>query len=194
MKKTNLFSIVYILSFVTVVILFFSVSPALAEEQSGSWRKTYDVIMMWVNFLILAGALYWLLKKPIGEFIQNQKEDTERELQKAEEQKNIAVEKIRESKAMLEEGKEKFALMKERIIAQGENAKEQIIQSAEEQSKFMINEAKRKTESMLLRAKSKLRNEIIDEAFDIALQKMPSEITDEDKQRCVEKFITSLAA
>jgi F-type H+-transporting ATPase subunit b len=84
--------------------------------------------------------------------------------------------------------------MKERIIAQGENAKEQIIQSAEEQSKFMINEAKRKTESMLLRAKSKLRNEIIDEAFDIALQKMPSEITDEDKQRCVEKFITSLAA
>ncbi len=193
MKRSNLISGVYILSLVAMVLLFSSVSPALAED-SESWRKTYDVIMMWINFLILAGALYWLLKKPLVKYIQDQKQETERELQKAEDQKNSAVEKIQESKAMLDEGKEKFVLMKERIIAQGEKAKTLIIQEAEEQSQFMITEAKRKIESMLLNAKENLRNEIIDEAFDMALKKVPSEITDEDNQKYIDKFVSSLAA
>jgi hypothetical protein len=51
---------------------------------------------------------------------------------------------------MLEEGKDRFNLIKERIIAQGEKKKEQLIEEAEQQSNYMLIEAKRRVDNQIV--------------------------------------------
>ena len=172
-----------------LILVFICAFPASAAENTPSWRPTYDLIMMWVNFLILFGVLYKFLKTPLADFIQGKKYEMEKELNKAEEQKQLAQEKIQESLKMLEEGEDRFNKIKERIVAQGEAQKAKIIEEAQNQSQYMLTEAKRKIDSQIVRAKEKFRMQLVDRAFDLALQRLPGMITKEDSDKFVEDYI-----
>ncbi len=172
-----------------LTVLAFCAFPASAAESAPEWRPTYDLIMMWVNFLILFGVLYKFLKTPLMDFFQGKKYELEKEIKKAEEQKELAEAKIKESMQMLEEGEGRLISIKERIVAQGETQKAQIIEDAREQSQYMIAEAKRKVDSQIVRAREKFRKELIDVAFDKALERIPSMVTEEDGHRFVQNYI-----
>lgn len=172
-----------------LLLMFFFVFPVMAADEASNWRPTYDIIMMWVNFSILAGVLYKFLKNPIMDFIQGKKYEMEKEIQKAEELKEEAEEKIREAKKMLEEGKDRFNQIKERIIAQGEKRKDQLIEEAEQHSQYMLLEAQRRVDNQILRAQKKFRAELVDTAFDLVLERLPKEITEEDSEKFVQNYI-----
>lgn len=192
MKRGLLISTMQFLIFTVLFTVFvLSAEPALAQEEAASdWRSTYDVILMWINFLILFGVLYKFLKDPFKDFIRGRKYEMEKELKKAEEQKQMAEEKIRESREMLEQGKARFERMQQRIIEQGEKKKEQIIAGAEEQSSFMLSEAKRKIDSQIIRARNEFREELVDKAFEMAMERISEEISDEDEKRFIERYIS----
>lgn len=175
------------------VILLFT-STAMAADESANWRPTYDMIMMWVNFLILAGVLYKYLKNPLMDFIQGKKYEMEKEIQKAEDLRASAQEKIQEAKAMMEESIERFNLLKEKIIAQGEKRKEEIIEEAEEQSQYVLAEGKRKIDNQIFRAQKKFREELVDAAFELVLERLPKEITKDDNDKLVDNYIKNIAA
>ncbi len=175
-----------------LVVLFFFIGPALAADEAANWRPTYDMIMMWVNFLILAGVLYKFLKNPIMDFIQGRKYEMEKELQKAEDLKKQAQDKIQEAKKMLEEGRARFDLIKERIILQGEKRREQLIEEAEQHSQYMLIEAKRRVDNQIVRAQEKYRAELVDTAFDLVLERLPKEITEEDGEKLVQNYIDNI--
>jgi F-type H+-transporting ATPase subunit b len=177
---------------VGLAVMFFFICPAAAADEAANWRPTYDKIMMWVNFLILAGVLYKFLKNPLMDFIQGKKYEMEKEIQKAEDLKKKAEEKIQEAKKMLEEGKDRFNIIKERIIAQGEKRKEQLIEEAEMHCNYMLIEAKRRVDNQIVRAKEKYRAELVDTAFELVLEKLPKEITEEDSEKLVQNYIDSI--
>ena len=182
--------------FVTIIVglavFFIFIGPALAADEATNWRSTYDIIMMWVNFTILAAVLYKFLKNPLMDFIQGQKYETEKEIQRAEDLKKKAEEKIKEAKQMLEEGKDRFNLIKERIIAQGEKKKEQLIEEAEQQSNYMLIESKRKIDNQIYRAQEKYRAELVDTAFDLVLERLPKEMTEEDGEKFIQNYIENI--
>lgn len=171
--------------------MFFYINPVSASEGAKDWRPTYDVIMMWVNFSILAGVLYKFLKTPLRDFLQGKKLEMAKELQRAEDMKQQAEIKIQEAKRMLEEGLDRFSLVKERIIQQGEKRKQQIIEEAEQQSQYMLIEAKRKVDSQIIRAREKYRAELVDTAFDVVLERIPQLMTAEDSERLIQNYIIS---
>ena len=43
----------------------------LAAESGGTWRSTYDLIMRWANFLILAFIIFKFGKKPLINFMKS---------------------------------------------------------------------------------------------------------------------------
>jgi len=178
---------------VGLAVMFLFICPAAAADEASNWRPTYDMIMMWVNFLILAGVLYKFLKNPLMDFIQGKKYEMEKEIQKAEDLKEKAEEKILEAKKMLEEGKDRFNIIKERIIVQGEKKKEQLIEEAEVHCNYMLIEAKRRVDNQIVRAKEKYRAELVDVAFDIVLERLPKEITEEDSEKLVQNYIENIS-
>lgn len=191
MKLSHLRKSMLIILICALAFAILNASPVFAAGEAPDWRPTYDVIMMWVNFLILAGVLYKVLKNPISDFIQGKKYEMEKEIQNAEDQKIQAEEKIKESMKMLAEGKDKFVRVKERIIAQGEKNKETIIAEAREQSKYMMAEAKRKVDSQIIRARENFRKELVDMAFDIVIERLPSEINEDDNIKLTENYIST---
>jgi F-type H+-transporting ATPase subunit b len=165
---------------------------AFCAEPESNWRATYDVVMLWINFLIFVVVLYKVLKQPLKNFIDGQKYQIEKELKKAEEDKKVAVKKIEESKRLLEAGKARFEGIVRMIVQEGERKKDEIIKDAEDQSRVMMEDAKRKVASSIYLAKTALKSEILDDAFDMAQNRLPTVVTESDNQRLLERYLQAI--
>lgn len=153
------------------------------------WRPTYDLVMKWVNFFILAAVIFKYAREPIKVFLLQQRGDVVSELEHLEAEKERITGEIREANAQAAESKLRHQEMKERLIAQGETKKEQLVAQAQQQSVLMIEAARKKMEIRILQAKEKLKSELADMAFEQAFQKLPQVITDQDNQRFVDVYM-----
>ena len=161
-----------------------------AAETAGSWRNTYDIVLKWINFLILAFLLVKFGKAPLINFLRDKKENLAREIKQIEDEKAELKGKIKETSKILDESEVRFAELKDRIVLQGEKKKEAIIQTAQNQSKIMLEDAKRRIDTHFIQAKNKFRAEMIDKAFDLAMERLPKEITAEDNEKLTVEYLT----
>ncbi len=80
--KTKLLIFTTRLSFITllsVVLLHFSGTIAMATETATApWRETYDLVLRYINFIILVVIIVKYGKEPIKKFLKLQKDDIER--------------------------------------------------------------------------------------------------------------------
>lgn len=178
---------VAILVFLSLLFL-----PGMALASSPEWRANYDLVMKWINFIILAGVIFKYGRTPIKQFLTGQKEDLASEMQKLEEEKATCLSEISSAKIHAEENKQKLVAMKERLIAQGESRKQAIIDQAQSQGAIMIEAAHAKMETRILQAKNMLKLELADMAFDQAIDKLPGLITDADNQMFLDDYMKSM--
>lgn len=172
------------------VSLHFLGLEAFAAEKASSWRPTYDLILRWINFGIIVFLVIKYLKTPIMNFLRGQKEKLAREIKRLEDKKQGITENIEETLKAIDESEVRFAEIKERIVRQGEKKKEDIIQKAQNQSKMMLEDAKRRIDTQFIQAKNKFRAEMIDKAIDLAMEKLPKEITAEDNEKFTSEYLT----
>lgn len=161
-----------------------------AAENAGSWRSTYDIVLKWINFIILAFVLVKFGRAPLMNFLRGKKEILAREIKQIENEKAELKGKIKETSKILDESEVRFAELKERIVRQGEKKKEAIIQTAQKQSKMMLEDAKRRIDTYFMQAKNKFRAEMIDSAIDLAVERLPKEITAEDNEKLTIEYLT----
>ena len=164
---------------------------ALASEGSGGWRPIYDEILLWINFGIIVIIFIKYGKTPLMNFLQGRKEKIAREIERVEQKKEKADDKIKEIQKVIDESEVRFTKLKERIVQQGVRKKQEIIDSAQQQSRIMIDDAKRRIDSQFDQAKSSFKAELIDTAMELVMQRLPQEITDEDNDKFTDQFMTS---
>ena len=178
---------------ITAVILslhFFGYE-AFAAEITSNWRPTYDLIMRWVNFGIIVFVVNKYAKTPIINFLRGQKEKLAKEINKLEDEKEDVVAKIKETQEAVDESEIRFAELKERIVQQGKRKKQEIIESAQQQTRMMLEDADRRIKSYFLQAKNAFKAEMIDAAIDLAMERLPQEITDEDNHKFIDQYLAS---
>ncbi|MEJ2168595.1 MAG: ATP synthase F0 subunit B [Desulfobacterales bacterium] len=178
----------------SIVILHLLGSEALAAENGGSWRSYYDLIMMWLNFAILAIVLIKFAKNPIKGFFRDQKENIARTIEDIEAQKEANDAQIRQAQQVMQESSARFEELKQKIIADGERRKHAIIESAQRESRLMIDNANFWIERQILKAKQRLRSELIDETIEQALQRLPQVLTPKDRQKFVKRYLNDIDA
>ncbi len=164
-------------------------TTVLAADSSGEWRPTYDLIMMWLNFGILVFLLVKFTKAPIANFFKGQKEEVERDLHEAEEKYLVAQTKVAETQKLLDESDARLKEIKERILKQGEHKKQKIIASAMEESRSLLEEARRRVDNQIVLARSKFRSELIDAAINVAMVKLPGQVTKDDDRKMIDQYI-----
>lgn len=166
-------------------------TDAVAGENSDGWRPVYDVVMMWLNFGILAFLLIKFGKAPILNFLKGRRDELSREIGQLEKEKQKVAAKIKETFKVLDDSEAHFADLKKKIAEQGEKKKEAIIEDARQQSQIMLEMAKKKIESHIIQAKNSFKSELIDAAIDLAAERLPGEITDEDNQKLFNTFLAT---
>lgn len=185
-KKIGLFYFI-----VGTMSLHFLGFEAMASEGSGGWRPIYDEILLWFNFGIIVFVFIKYGKTPFMNFLRSRKEKISQEIEQIEEKKKQATDKIIELNKMIDESEVRFAQIKDRIVAQGERKKEEIIKSAQEQSKLMLKDAKRRIDAHFQQAKNEFKAELVDKAMDMAMERLPKEITPEDNDKFTRLFLDS---
>jgi F-type H+-transporting ATPase subunit b len=189
LKKAAVFSIL-----ICALMLHLTAFEAFAADGSGGWRVTFDLVMRWANFLILAALLIKFGRVPVKTFLESKRQDISDEIKSLENEKQLMIRQIDENQKQLENNKERLTTLKKRIIAQGEKNKQKIIDEAEQESKVLLANAKRKIEGRITEAREILKSEIVDTAFALAMEKLPEKITDEVNQRLIDTFISNAAA
>jgi len=173
-----------------ILSLHFLGPEAVAAEEASNWRSGYDLILRYLNFGIIVFVFIKYGKTPLLNFLKGEKDKIARQIDKIERKKKVATDKIRESRQALEEGQERFAEMKVRIVRQGERKKKEIIKDARQLSSAMIEDTKRKIGFQIIQARSAIREELVDAAVSLAMENLPGEITAEDNQKFVDQYLT----
>ena len=167
---------------------------ALASEGSGGWRPIYDEILLWINFGIIVFVFVKYGKTPLMNFLQGRKEKIAREIESIEQKKEKATDKIKEIQKIIDASEVRFVELKERIAQQGERKKQEIVESAQQQSRMMIDDAKRRIDIQFDQAKSDFKTTLVDAAVDLAMQRLPQEITAEDNEKFTNQYLASTLA
>ena len=191
MKYTNKIGGKFFYLIAIVLSLHFLGHDALAAEKSSGWRPMYDLILRWINFGIIAFLIVKYGKTPIMNFLRGQKDKLAQEINRLENEKEDAKAKIKETLKAVDESEVRFSELKDRIIRQGEKKKTEIIESAQNQSKLMLEDGKRRIDTYFLQAKSEFRDELIDRAMDMAMERLPREITPQDNDKFTHLFLES---
>ena len=186
-KKTILASGFILIT--TIFILGVSGGVAIAENTSGTWRSTYDGILLWVNFFIIVFLVVKFGKTPLMNFLRSQKEKLSEEISRIEEEKNNTCAGIKNAHEKIEKNKIHLEELKKRFIRQGETEKKKILEDANQQSMLMIENAKQKIEARIQQKKDAFRSEMIDAAFDMANKKIPQVINEEDNKKLVDIYL-----
>ncbi len=194
MKGPNLIKTFSILVMATGMGLLVFTSEALAAGSAGDWRPTYDLVMRWLNFLILVFLLIKFGKNPLMNLLSQRKGELQREISRVEEQRDKAQAKVKEVYTLLDESAERLEYIKEKIVKQGENRKKEIIRDGQKESKFLLQESERKLYAQFLSAKKTFQAEMIDEAMKIVFKKLPQQISEEDNQKLLNQYFARVTS
>ncbi len=184
--------------FVWMMVLVFSLHffgyETFAAEKTTKWRPIYDLVLRWIKFGIIVFIFYRYAKTPIMNFLRGQKEKLAEEIKELEDKKEDIDNKVKETQKALDESEARFADLKERIIQQGDRKKQEIIDSAKNHSRIMLESANRKIDSYILSSKNTFKAELIDAAVDLAMKRLPQQITDKDNEKFIDQYLISSLA
>ncbi len=173
------------------VLVFLFCTEAVAAEGKSNWRATYDIVMMWVNFLILVFLIVKFGKAPVKNFLNGQREELSGEISGLEGQRDEMVRQVKETIKKMEQSQVRFKEIRDKIISKGKARKQEIIEEAGFQSRIMLEDAQRRVENQILTAEKKFRADLVDEAMDLALKNIGQYITEEDNQKLLQQFLAS---
>lgn len=174
------------------IVLGLLAGDVFAAEGFHFTRALYDQMMRYLNFLILAVVAFKFGRKPIVNFLHGQKNEVAESIEQLENRRRDAEERIRKSREQLAHSQERLVRISQKIQAEGLKMKEKIIAQAQHESKIMIDTAQMKLQSYLREAVRSLKIEILDEATEKAIKKLPSTLVGDDHERLFHQWLEAV--
>ncbi len=174
------------------LVVLLPLAAAAAGQEAAGWRPTYDLIMKWVNFLILVFVIVKFARVPLRNFFKQKEVEVSSEIEAMEAEKKAAEEKIAEARRAIEHRQERFEEIKARMLRQGKRRKQYIIEGARRESRLMIEAARHKVEGQIRQAHEKLREEMVDLAIDLAMKRLPEVMQESDNQKLLSRYLEAV--
>jgi F-type H+-transporting ATPase subunit b len=180
----------------TVAILLIMTADVFAAsgggESHGSEWKDFAWRMM--NFVILAGLLYWLLAKKVKEFFSGRRDEIKIDLEQAQAAKEEAEKKYKEYTAKLEKATEEIAGISEMIKSQGLVEKERIIADAKKAAVKMKEDTQSRVEQEMKKAGNTLRAEAVKLSVEMAEELLKRNIQATDHDAMVKDYLDKVVS
>ncbi|MFA6032254.1 MAG: ATP synthase F0 subunit B [Myxococcota bacterium] len=216
MKKITILAAVLIS---TVCILFASgaviasesgghEAPAHGEAASGGghggghstevnwWHKSITsppVGWLIVDFALLVGALYFLLRKPLAGFLVNRRQSLADQIEENKKLKAEIEARSAEIDAKLAKADELSRQIAESFEKRGHFEKQKLVDSAEKLASSIDQSTKLTIEREVESAKTQIREEVTKSAVVIAEDLLKKHLRPEDNDRLVKEFVSRLS-
>lgn len=162
---------------------------AAAAPEVNLFPDLPTVVWTIINFLVLFGAMYALLHKPLLKAVAAREEGIAAALDKAARDRDAAERARREFEEKLDQVHLEAGQIINKATKAAEAMRTQIIAEARAQAGELINETTAAIEQEKLRALSELRGEVADLALLVAGQVIEAKLDNADQRRLAEQFV-----
>jgi F-type H+-transporting ATPase subunit b len=179
---------------VILLCLLFGAAMASSGGDSGAkgWVKTDWFRVM--NFVVLAGVLFFVLRKPVSKALSSRIKDIQEQLESLEAQRAQAEKKLAQYNEKLSQLESEAAKIVDAYIKQGSEAKAKILKEAEQTAEKMRVQARRNIEHEFDKAKQKLQQEVVESSLQKAAESLKKEITTQDQDKLIDEYINKVVA
>ena len=178
---------------ICLVLVFVSLSLGTALAASGGdsgskgWQNTDWFRVM--NFVVLAGVLVFVLRKPVSQALSSRIKDIKEQLESLEVQKTEAEKQLAQYNEKLSQLESEAEKIVDGYIKQGNEAKAKILKEAERTAEKLQDQAKRNIEHEFAKAKQKLQQEVVESSLQKAEESLKKKITAQDQDKLVDEYL-----
>ena len=187
--------IVLLLSFNIGIVLASSGGEGGGEHGAQApkgWVATDTYRVM--NFVVLAVALFLVLRKPVAQALNGRIKDIQDQLSDLEAKKKEAEKELAGYNERLARLDQEAKEIMEEYVRQGQEAKARILKAAEASADKLEEQAKRNIEHEFEQAKAELQEEILEKALVEAEAIVKAKITEDDQNRLVDEYLEKVVA
>jgi len=183
---------------VMVLILSFSgIAIGSSEEGHGEteakgWDATDTYRVM--NFVVLALALFFLLRKPASQALGARIKGIKGQLEELEERKKDAEKELAEYNEKLSLLDQEAGKIVQSYIKQGNEAKARILKEAKSAAQKLEEQAKRNIEHEFKRTKLELQEDVFEKSLLKAEEIIKNKITAEDQKKQIDEYLEKVVA
>jgi F-type H+-transporting ATPase subunit b len=180
-----------LLIFICILFIFAGGVYASGEGEKGTGWIATDTYRA-INFVVLAVALFIILRKPAAQALGSRIQDIKQQLDELEEKKRKAEEELVHYNEQLSLLDEKAEAVVEEYIRQGNETREKILEAAATAAEKLEDRALRRIEQEFEHAKVSLQDEVFKRALAMAEEKIASNITTDYRDRLVDNYIVKV--
>ena len=174
------------------MVLLATATEALGADAPANWRPTYDIVMRWLNFGILIVLFFRYARKPLAAFLNGKSKQIQENIKEVEQEKEAIKKRVNELQMERKEGRQHLQEIRDRVISQGKRKKQKIIDDAKKESHLLLESAKQKIGYEITSAREKLQAEMVDRSIELAMQKLPQLMTDQDTQNSLKVYLDGI--
>ncbi|MDR2367640.1 MAG: ATP synthase F0 subunit B [Deltaproteobacteria bacterium] len=161
-----------------------------AHETTGySAERWRDFLYRVINFVVYVAILYFLLRKPIKNFLSGRRDNVARTLEYLETQsRNLSEQTGALTRQLDQLGQERLGILSQ-YERDGAKERDRIIAEAHRTAELIIKRAESAMDLEIKTARQKLTAEIGELAKNLAQEEIVEKITDDDRSRLVLEFV-----
>jgi len=168
-------------------VLGASSGPEHAEVESP-----FALLMRVVNFVLLLGLLYFLLNKPLRNFLNKRQQGVQEALEAAQNAREKAEARYQDVEQKLAQAKKEIEDLKRMLVEQGQVEKDKILANAKQEAEKIRRDAEVTAEQELKKAQLLLRQEAVELASNLAETLLKDKIKEEDHERLLQDYLETL--
>lgn len=175
---------------VLVVAATVMASGGGAEHHADSGAVMKDFVWRVVNFVILAGIVYWALKKAnLKGSLADRQAQIEKNLREAREAREAAEAKLLEYTEKLAKANQEVDELRAAMLKEAEAEKQRIIAEAKLSAEKLAKQAVQAADQEVLKARTELRAEAARLAVELAAGKLAGAMQKADHDRLVQDYL-----
>lgn len=147
-----------------------------------------------MNFVVLAGALVFLLRKPIPRALSSRIQGIQNQLADLETRKVEAEKRLAECNQKLGELEKEAGRIVSDYLRQGQDAKARILQEAEAAAEKIQAQARRNIEHEFEQTRARLQREIFEQSLAQAEALLKRNVTAADQSQLVDDYLQKVVA
>ena len=175
---------------VGLLTVFFAGSAFAAGGGDADHDPIVEAAWQGFNLLIVLGVLVYFGRGPVGEFFATRRSDIQKDLSEAADLLSQAEQRNADLQRRLADLSSEVEGIHESTTRRAEEESERILADARATAERIRNDAQTAVDQELRRANSELRDEAATIALELAAQKLSDNVSDADRERLMDEFIT----
>lgn len=162
---------------------------AQKEEPNG-----HELLFKVINFAVLVGALAYLLRKPLNEFLAERSASIRKALEEGRKALEASQAQLLAVEEKLRRLEEEIAVFKASARREMEAERQRLRKAAAEEAERILEAGRARFETAVRAAKQELKIQSAQEALRLAERLVREQLDDAGRQRLVSQFVSKLQA